>query len=165
MRPVAKHPFLEHDGVMAFAHRGGNRNAPENTMAAFADAVAMGYRYLETDVHASLDGVAFAFHDDDLTRMTKIQEQPVPLTKKQQDMDRRVAYWKENADRYLKINAYNVNVWSNVHGNTKTTPAGSTTAGSTTAGTTTAGSTTATGTTANTTGTSTTGTSTTGTTA
>lgn len=70
MRPVAKHPFLEHDGVMAFAHRGGNRNAPENTMAAFADAVAMGYRYLETDVHASLDGVAFAFHDDDLTRMT-----------------------------------------------------------------------------------------------
>ena len=110
--------------------------------------------------------------DDDLTRMTKIQEQPVPLTKKQQDMDRRVAYWKENADRYLKINAYNVNVWSNVHGNTKTTPAGTTTAGTTTAGSTTAGSTTATGTTANTTGTtanttgtSTTGTSTTGTTA
>ena len=112
--------------------------------------------------------------DDDLTRMTKIQEQPVPLTKKQQDMDRRVAYWKENADRYLKINAYNVNVWSNVHGNTKTTPAGTTTAGTTTAGTTTAGSTTAgtttaTGTTANTTGTTanTTGTTanTTGTTA
>ncbi|MDC0147694.1 glycerophosphodiester phosphodiesterase family protein [Alphaproteobacteria bacterium] len=64
------HPFLKHDGVLAFAHRGGDRAAPENTMAAFAHAVGLGYRYLETDVHASKDGVAFAFHDDDLKRMT-----------------------------------------------------------------------------------------------
>jgi len=61
--------YLQHDGVLAFAHRGGDRAAPENTMAAFADAVAQGYRYLETDVHASLDGVVYAFHDDDLSRM------------------------------------------------------------------------------------------------
>lgn len=39
-------------------------------MAAFRDAVGQGYRYLETDVHASKDGEVFAFHDDDLTRMT-----------------------------------------------------------------------------------------------
>lgn len=69
MRPKADCSFLDHDGVLAFAHRGGDRNAPENTVAAFDDAVAQGYRYLETDVHASKDGVVYAFHDDNLSRM------------------------------------------------------------------------------------------------
>ena len=69
MRPPAKYKYLDHEGVLAFAHRGGDRIAPENTMAAFHDAVGRGYRYLETDVHASKDGVVYAFHDDDLKRM------------------------------------------------------------------------------------------------
>lgn len=69
MRPTPKYPYLAHDGVLAFAHRGGDRVAPENTMAAFEDAVNQGYRYLETDVHASKDGVVYAFHDDNLARM------------------------------------------------------------------------------------------------
>ena len=70
MRPPARYAYLDHPGVLAFAHRGGNRHAPENTLAAFADAVAQGYCYLETDVHASKDGVVYAFHDDNLQRMT-----------------------------------------------------------------------------------------------
>ena len=37
-------------------------------MPAFEHAVALGYRYLETDVHLSVDGVLMAFHDPDLTR-------------------------------------------------------------------------------------------------
>ena len=69
MRAKAKFSYLAHDGVLAFAHRGGDRVAPENTMAAFQDAVGQGYRYLETDVHASKDGVVYAFHDDNLARM------------------------------------------------------------------------------------------------
>ena len=62
------HPFLDHGGPIPFAHRGGASAAPENTLAAFADAVALGYRHVETDVHSTLDGVLLAFHDDDLSR-------------------------------------------------------------------------------------------------
>ena len=56
------------------AHRGGAAYGPnqgiENTTAAFREAVAMGYRYLETDVHATRDGVVLAFHDERLDRVT-----------------------------------------------------------------------------------------------
>lgn len=62
------HPFLDHPGPIPFAHRGGAGDWPENTMPAFAAAVALGYRYLETDVQVSADGVVAAFHDDDLAR-------------------------------------------------------------------------------------------------
>jgi glycerophosphoryl diester phosphodiesterase len=44
-------------------------HAPENTLAAFAAALEFGLGYLETDVHASRDGVAVLSHDRDLLRM------------------------------------------------------------------------------------------------
>jgi glycerophosphoryl diester phosphodiesterase len=62
--------FLDHAGVLAFAHRGDHLAGPENTMAAFEGAVMLGYRYLETDIHCSQDGYLLAFHDSSLDRVT-----------------------------------------------------------------------------------------------
>jgi hypothetical protein len=62
------HPFLAPGGPVAFAHRGGAGEAPENTLEAFEIAASLGYRYLETDVHCTGDGVLVAFHDDRLAR-------------------------------------------------------------------------------------------------
>jgi len=66
--------YLEEGRVLAFAHRGGAYHPEieglENSLAAFRHAVALGYRYLETDVHVTRDGALLAFHDDVLDRVT-----------------------------------------------------------------------------------------------
>lgn len=52
------------------AHRGGLwPGMSENTLEAFAAAAAVGVEWMETDVHASADGVLFAAHDADLIRI------------------------------------------------------------------------------------------------
>jgi glycerophosphoryl diester phosphodiesterase len=54
---------------VGLAHR-GSATHPENSAAAFAEAVALGYRVLETDVHVSADGKVVALHDPTLDRTT-----------------------------------------------------------------------------------------------
>lgn len=68
--PSSAWPVLDFPGPLAFAHRGGAGDWPENTLPAFAGAVALGYRFVETDVHVTADGVLVAFHDDHLDRVT-----------------------------------------------------------------------------------------------
>lgn len=58
---------------LALAHRGGAayhlNEGIENSLQAMRNAVDLGYRYVEVDVRASSDGVAFIFHDPDLSRV------------------------------------------------------------------------------------------------
>ncbi|UOW00414.1 glycerophosphodiester phosphodiesterase family protein [Agrococcus sp. SCSIO52902] len=51
------------------AHRGLALEAPENTMRAFIAALDAGATFLETDVHATADGVAVIAHDPSLDRV------------------------------------------------------------------------------------------------
>ena len=55
---------------LAFSHRGFAPDGEENTLKAFHAAYDLGFRYLETDVHTSRDGVLVVFHDETLQRLT-----------------------------------------------------------------------------------------------
>jgi len=67
------HPYLACPLPRAFAHRGwhiDDLDGMENSMSAFRRAVAEGFRYVETDVQATSDGVVVVHHDTTLDRTT-----------------------------------------------------------------------------------------------
>jgi glycerophosphoryl diester phosphodiesterase len=60
---MSVHPLI-------IGHRGASAEAPENTMAAFQKAIAVGADGIEFDVRLSKDGVPVIIHDETLRRTT-----------------------------------------------------------------------------------------------
>src|SRR5262245_51004426 len=56
--------------MAVIAHRGGSKLRPENTLASFDHAIALGVDALECDVHLSADGEPVVIHDATLDRTT-----------------------------------------------------------------------------------------------
>ena len=56
--------------MFVIGHRGASGHAPENTMAAFRRAVALGATFIETDLQLSRDAHFVAIHDPTVNRTT-----------------------------------------------------------------------------------------------
>lgn len=56
--------------IYVAAHRGWSEKYPENTMIAFKKALELNVDQIETDVHATKDGVLVLMHDDRVDRTT-----------------------------------------------------------------------------------------------
>jgi glycerophosphoryl diester phosphodiesterase len=65
--------FFSSSRPLVFAHRGGSALAPENTLAAFENGIALGADGLELDVHLARDGVVVVHHDATLDRTTALR--------------------------------------------------------------------------------------------
>src|SRR6201993_3287622 len=66
--------------MLVIAHRGASGHAPENTLAAFKRAVALGAGFIETDLHLSRDAHFVAIHDETVNRTTNGQGKVHDLT-------------------------------------------------------------------------------------
>jgi glycerophosphoryl diester phosphodiesterase len=64
---MTKRKFSE---VGMVCHRGANRVAPENTLAAGKPCIDWGARYIEVDVRTSKDGIFYILHDPTVDRTT-----------------------------------------------------------------------------------------------
>ena len=56
--------------IIVCAHRGASSTAPENTIPAFAEAVALGCEMIEFDVRSTTDGTLVILHDSSVDRTT-----------------------------------------------------------------------------------------------
>ncbi len=72
--------------MLIIGHRGASGHAPENTLAAFRKAVAMGATFIETDLQLSRDSHFLAIHDDTLDRTTtgqgKVHDQTLAVLRR-----------------------------------------------------------------------------------
>src|SRR5215813_10685404 len=65
---------------LIIGHRGASAVVPENTMAAFREAIAAGADGIEFDVRLTRDGVPVIIHDDSLRRTSGLSQRIAALT-------------------------------------------------------------------------------------
>lgn len=56
------------------AHRGYAKHYPENTLTAITAAIRAGAQHIEIDIQFSKDGLPMVYHDDDLLRVSNINQ-------------------------------------------------------------------------------------------
>ena len=66
--------------IVVIAHRGANKFAPENTLAAFRKAIELGCDYFELDVRRTKDGQLVLMHDGSVDRTTNGTGSVVDMT-------------------------------------------------------------------------------------
>ena len=66
--------------IMITAHRGDWRNAPENSLQAFKNAIAIGVDVIELDLNKTKDGVVVIMHDQTIDRTTNGKGKPSDYT-------------------------------------------------------------------------------------
>ena len=81
---LRRHPDRALMDGMVIAHRGlhdltDRPGTPENSMAAFREAIRAGYA-IETDIHLTADGEVVVFHDDTLDRICGVSGSPETMT-------------------------------------------------------------------------------------
>jgi glycerophosphoryl diester phosphodiesterase len=69
-KTIVQRISMSSNSVQRVAHRGGSALAPENTLAAFRQALTLPIDALELDVQMSRDGHAIVFHDETVERLT-----------------------------------------------------------------------------------------------
>ena len=78
---MARTPYFLGPTPRVLAHRGLSQHKSgidENSLIAFQEAIQHGATHIESDVHATKDGVAVLFHDADLKRVAGLD---VPIAK------------------------------------------------------------------------------------
>lgn len=65
------------------SHRGYTKNATENTVKAFDDAISFGFEHLETDLRTTRDGHIVLCHDPELSRISGDQTKVGELTRQE----------------------------------------------------------------------------------
>jgi glycerophosphoryl diester phosphodiesterase len=64
------YPSQQKSTLQISAHRGNASSAPENTLAAFKNALKAGVHFIEVDVRTTKDGILMIMHDANLERTT-----------------------------------------------------------------------------------------------
>lgn len=72
--PLTTQTMMADNYSQVTAHRGSSGNTPENTLAAFQQAILDHAGYAELDVQESADGVVMVMHDDNANRTTGISK-------------------------------------------------------------------------------------------